>query len=90
MRTDKFNYDDERYSEQAMQAIKLNHNSKIYPKSLQSFDSNRTKALAQNTHTTNSLLDDDISSWLVRQNIETKRHINEMLRHAMQMQQTMT
>lgn len=89
MRTDKFDYDDKRYSEQEMQAIQVNRNSHIYPKSLQNFDKNRAKTLAQNTHTTNSLLDDDISSWLVRQNIETKRHINEMLRHAMQMQQTM-
>lgn len=89
MRTDQFDYDDKRYSEQEIQAIRISRNPHLYPKSLQNFDRNRAKALAQNTQPTNSLLDDDVLSWLTRQNVETKRHINEMLRQAMQMQQAM-
>lgn len=83
MRTDKFDYDDERYSEQAMQAIKLNRNSQIYPKSLQNFDSNRAKALADKNQTENPLLDKDVSDWLSHQDNETKRYINDMIRLAM-------
>ncbi|MFW2176438.1 MULTISPECIES: hypothetical protein [unclassified Moraxella] len=33
-----------------------------------------------------TLLDEDISRWLVSQNSETKRHFNEMVRHALAMQ----
>lgn len=87
MRTDKFDYDDKRYSEQEMQAIQVSRNPHFYPKSLQNFDKNRAKTLAQSTQT--SLLDDDVLIWLTHQNVETKRHINEMLRHAMKMQQAM-
>ena len=83
MHTDKFDYDDERYSEQAMQAIKLNRNLQIYPKSLQNFDSNRAKALAENNQTENPLLDKDVSDWLSHQDNETKRYINDMIRLAM-------
>ncbi len=89
MHTDKLDYDDKRYSEQAMQAIKLNYQSQIYPKSLQNFDNNKAKALAQKTKA-NTLLDDDVSNWLIHQNGATKRHINEIIRQAMQMQQAMT
>lgn len=35
---------------------------------------------------TDKLLDDDISRWLTKQNGETKRHFNEMVRHALAMQ----
>lgn len=85
MNTDKFNYDDKRYSEQAMQAIKISHKPKIYPKSLQNFDSNRAKIIAQKNQSepTESLLDQDVSDWLSHQDSETKRYINDMIRLAM-------
>lgn len=41
-----------------------------------------TKALEND----DKLLDDDISRWLIKQNGETKRHFNEMVRHALAMQ----
>ncbi|OBX48352.1 MULTISPECIES: hypothetical protein [Moraxellaceae] len=83
MRTDRFNYDDERYSEQDMQAVKVNRNTHIYPKSLQNFDNNRAKALTNKNQTESPLLDKDVSDWLSHQDIETKRYINDMIRLAM-------
>lgn len=83
MCTDKFDYDDERYSEQAMQAIKLTRNSQVYPKSLQNFDNNRVKALANKNQAESLLLDKDVSDWLSHQDSETKRYINDMIRLAM-------
>ena len=38
----------------------------------------------------NSLLDDDVSNWLINQDIATKRHINEIIRQAMQLKMATT
>lgn len=38
-----------------------------------------------NEKTDGKVLDDDTYTWLSHQNAETKRHINEMIRHVMAM-----
>lgn len=86
------------YDEKDIQDIVVNRAKHFEPKSLQNFKANRAKALAklnqntpsQNTDTvqhTSACLDDDIIHWLLNQDTKTKRHINDIIRQAMQLQQ---
>lgn len=55
-------------------------------KSVSEIPALQARQARKNLENNNKLLDEDISRWLAKQNFETKRHFNEMVRHALAMQ----
>ncbi|MDO5652047.1 MAG: hypothetical protein Q4G13_07955 [Moraxella sp.] len=59
--------------------FEFDRKKQVTPKSLQRFKDNAKK------QSNEKLLDDDIVFWLSKQDNDTKHHISEMIRHAMQL-----